>query len=235
MVGDLLDTDSDAGVVMAHGFPGDRSEWGYFDFIADSLHGKGFKVLKFDFSGVGESEDEPISIDKQVQDLEAAVEILKSENAEKIGLFGHSQGGLVSLRNHSLADALVLTSPITSPIENYAENRLSSSQRKELEENGKWTVSRRKESRKEYVVDGSIIDEKETINQRKLLQNVKEPVKIIHGDQDEVIPLEDSVRAVKLLETSELKIIEGLGHDYDKKLDQVAKEAEKWFQKYLCN
>lgn len=69
LVGDYLQADSDAGIVMAHGFTGDRTEWDYFDQVAEYLNDSGYNVLKFDFSGSGESDDEPITIGNQVEDL----------------------------------------------------------------------------------------------------------------------------------------------------------------------
>jgi pimeloyl-ACP methyl ester carboxylesterase len=233
LVGDYLEADSDAGIVMAHGFTGDRTEWGYFNHVAEYLNDSGYNVLRFDFSGSGESDNEPIAIGNQVEDLKSAIEYIESRGVERLGLYGHSQGGLVSLRNHDLADVLVLTSPVTNSLANYGEKKLTESQREELERKGKWTVTREKGPRNEYVIDGSIIEEKESINQNELLEEIEEPVKIIHGDQDEVVPLEHSKDAVDMLETSELKVVEGLNHGYNEKIGQIAEEAEKWFQKHM--
>jgi pimeloyl-ACP methyl ester carboxylesterase len=233
LVGDYLEADSDAGIVMAHGFTGDRTEWGYFDQVAEHLNDSGYNVLRFDFSGSGESDDEPISIENQVQDLRSAIDYLESRGIERIGLFGHSQGGLVSLKNHDLADVLVLTSPVTSSSANYGKVRLNSSQREELEEKGVWTVEQEKGPRRKYVVDGSIIEEKQSIDQFQLLEDVKEPVKIIHGDQDEVVPLENSKKAIEILERSDLRVVEGLDHGYNERIELIAEEAENWFKEHM--
>lgn len=122
---------------------------------------------------------------------------------------------------------------MTNSLANYGDEKLIDSQREELEREGLWTVNREKGPRNEYVIDGSIIEEKESINQSELLENIEEPVKIIHGDQDDVVPLKHSKDAADMLETSELKAVEGLNHGYNEKIGQIAEEAEKWFQKHM--
>ena len=62
---------------------------------------------------------------------------------------------------------------------------------------------------------------------------MREPVKIIHGDQDEVVPMEHSKDAAEILGTSKLKVVEGLDHGYNEKIDRISEEAEKWFQKHM--
>lgn len=233
LLGDYFEADSDAGIVMAHGFTGDRTEWGYFDQVANYLNESGYNVLKFDFAGSGESEDEPISISSQVEDLATAVEYMISRGIDSIGLYGHSQGGLVALKNHALADTMVLTSPVTSSSANYGEKRLSEDQKEELESKGMWTVERKKGPRDKYVIDGGIVDEKESIDQNKILEDVTEPVLIIHGDKDEVVPLEHSRKAAEKLEVSELIEIKGLDHGYNDYIKRIAEESEKWFQKHM--
>jgi alpha-beta hydrolase superfamily lysophospholipase len=46
------------GVLLVHGFCGDKTENGLFSHIADSLVGRGFHVLAYDWRGLGESTGE---------------------------------------------------------------------------------------------------------------------------------------------------------------------------------
>ncbi|MFQ3275215.1 MAG: pimeloyl-ACP methyl ester carboxylesterase [Candidatus Nanohaloarchaea archaeon] len=234
LVGNFWKADSDAGIVMVHGFTGDKSEHGYFDKVADELNEAGYNVLAFDFAGSGESDDEPLRINKQVEDLEVAIDYLKSKKVERIGLFGHSQGGLVALRNYNKGiETMVLTSPVTDRMANYADDRLDERQKSELEEKGQWTVYLDKGPREKIIVDQEIIREKESINQDKLLSRIDCPVLIIHGNEDEVVPIESSKKAVQKLSNSELKAIKGLDHSYDRFLDQISESTVKWFEKHL--
>jgi dienelactone hydrolase len=88
-----------AGVVLAHMFPSDQSAWYFF---ADRLGRRGYRVLTFNFrgycpggdAGCSEGEKNPAAI---WQDVEGAVEALRSEGVTRIGLVGASMGGTASL------------------------------------------------------------------------------------------------------------------------------------------
>lgn len=234
LVGNYWEADSDTGIVMSHGYTGDKTEWGYFDKIAEELNEAGYNVLAFDFAGSGESDDEALKIKNQVEDLETAIDYIKSREIERVGLFGHSQGGLVSLRNYSDdIEAMVLTSPVTDSMANYADYRLTESQRKELETEGQWTKYREKGPRTKIVIDKEILEEKESVDQDELLENVECPVRIIHGNKDEVVSLSSSETTIEKLDNSDLTVIDGLSHDYDSNLDKVSDSTIEWFEKYL--
>ncbi|AOV94594.1 hypothetical protein AQV86_01555 [Nanohaloarchaea archaeon SG9] len=233
LTGNYWKADSDAGVVLSHGYTGDKSEWGYLDFIARELNGSGYNVLAFDFAGSGESDDEPLRIDRQVHDLGVAREYLESRGVDNIGLYGHSQGGLVSLRNSEDVEAIFLTSPVTDSLADYADDRLTEKQQRELEENGYWTKTREKGVRDKYVIDEEIIRQKENLDQEKLLSGTRCTVRIIHGTEDSVVPVEASRKAVQKLENADLKEVEGLTHSYDTKLDKIAEYAVEFFEKEM--
>lgn len=234
LVGNYWEAESDVGIVMAHGFTGDKSEWGYFDKIAEDLNEAGYNVLAFDFGGSGESDDEPLRIDNQIGDLRKAAEYLISRDVSRIGFYGHSQGGLVSLKNYSDdVDAIFLTSPVTDSLADYANNNLSERQRKELEETGMYTKHRDKGVREEIVVDEEVIHRKESLDQDSVLSEVDCPVMIVHGVDDDVVPLESSRKAARKLENGELVEINGLDHGYDKQLDEVTEEAVEFFSENL--
>ena len=52
-----------------------------------------------------------------------------SKGVDRVGLYGHSQGGLVDHRNYSdKVEAMVLTSPVTESLANYADTKLTEEQ-----------------------------------------------------------------------------------------------------------
>lgn len=72
-----------------------------FLFIADDFARKGVAVLRFDKRGVGKSKGDftKATIEDFVQDVIDAIEYLKSRkeiNPSRIGLIGHSEGGLIA-------------------------------------------------------------------------------------------------------------------------------------------
>lgn len=232
LVGNYYEADSDAGIVMSHGFTGDKHEWGYFDEVAEGLNEAGYNVLVFDFSGGGESNKSPITAEKEIDDLDSAINYMLSRGVDKIGLYGHSLGGYISLKNYRPeVKAMVLTAPVTDSIDLSKNHPI-------------WTLTSKtfgripaikyiRKKRKMMWISSKIVDEMKDVNQQDLLSGVDCPVLIIHGDEDEAVSLEDSKNAVNTLDDSELKVIEGLTHGYNNHLDEVSEAAESWFREKI--
>lgn len=88
-----------AGVVLAHMLPADQRSW--FD-VAQRLAEDGYRVLTFDFRGYCPGGDGGCSegtkqIDAAATDLQAAVDRLRDEGVERIGIAGASMGGTAAL------------------------------------------------------------------------------------------------------------------------------------------
>ena len=54
-------------------------------------------------------------------------------------------------------------------------------------------------------------------NRKKLIKSIETPTLIIHGDIDPLIKVKNAYQAHKLIGSSELIIVEGMGHLLDKK------------------
>ncbi len=84
-------------IIFCHGFTGDKYEWGTFPKTAEKLAAEGFDAIIFDFSGSGQNPREPITLSKQVQDLEDVFGWAKQQGYAKISAIGLSFGGLTLL------------------------------------------------------------------------------------------------------------------------------------------
>ncbi|MFB6100784.1 MAG: alpha/beta hydrolase [Candidatus Nanohalobium sp.] len=233
LVGNFWRSDSDKGVVMAHGFTGNKEEWGRFTQIAENLNDSGFNVLAFDFSGCGESDDDSITVEKEIEDLDAAIRFIDSREVSEIGVLGLSQGGLVSLRRADEdIEALVLMAPVTDSLGKYRQEKLSEQQRKELRENG-WTVRTRERGvRDRYVIPEKVIDEKENLDQDELLNGVETPVLFVHGSNDGTVPIEQSRGAVEKLDDAELVEVDD-DHYFDESVEKVSEVSVEWFREKM--
>ncbi|HXY23749.1 MAG TPA: alpha/beta hydrolase [Candidatus Acidoferrum sp.] len=113
-----------AAVLISGSGPHDRDEniLGHRPFLvlADHLTRNGIAVLRFDKRGIGKSTGnyDQATGDDFASDVEAAVAFLKSRkeiNPAKIGLIGHSEGGiiapLVATRSNSVAWVVLLAGP----------------------------------------------------------------------------------------------------------------------------
>jgi len=235
LVGDFYHADENRLIIMMHGFTGDRHEWGIFDKTAEELEVAGNSVLNFDFSGSGESDDDSLTLNKQVDDFYAALAYAKSRGFENIGLLGHSLGGLVALKGYSSdIGAMVLTAPVTNKVRYTWDKRYSSEQLSELSENGYITMLREEGVRKKFIIGKQMLKDRESVDPEGILPAVKCPVLIVHGAEDGRVPVDDSKNAVKYLPLeSHLVIVDGADHKFKNKVDNFIEHTVLWFNEYL--
>lgn len=237
LVGNLYLADSESVIIMAHGFTGDKSEWGRFDKTAEALNKAGYNVLAFDFSGSGESDNDSLTVDKEVDDLNCAIKFVLERGFKELGLLGLSLGGLISLKVYSREKnikTMVLWAPVTSKKDNYSKKKFTPAELNELKEKGYITKIMEAGVRKKIIIDKQIVKDRESINQKELLSNIDCPTLMIHGDKDESVPLEDSKNAIRYLSSgSKLEVIKGATHDFTEQLDTIIDLTLNWFKRYL--
>ena len=239
LVGNLFKANSDAIVIMAHGFTSDRSSNGRFDKMADALKKDGYNVLFFDFSGCGESDDAVLSAENELDDLLSAIQFVKSQGLKRIALLGYSLGSLICLRAFSDdVSTIILFGALTGPMNYNWENYHSISQLSDLKRKGQFAIKVKSKWRKEVVICQQTLLDFEQIDQNKLLSRVTCPVLIIHGnskdDDEELQLLENSKAGMRYLpDDSKLEVIEGANHGFQEQYEQVIDLARKWFAKYF--
>jgi pimeloyl-ACP methyl ester carboxylesterase len=236
LVGNFSSAESKKIIILVHGFTGDKSEGGKFDKLTDALLEKNFNVLAFDFSGCGESDDDPLTVTKENDDLRCAIEFILQKGLSPIGIMGYSLGALVTA---NVWDKKMKTTVFWSPVTNShpdVRSRFSPEQLEELKKTGLITRIKAQGVRKKYVIDGKLLEERSHIDQKELLRKIKCPVLIIHGDQDQRVPLADSQRAMQYLPIqSRIEIIEGADHYFKEKIyeDRFVKLTADWFSSQL--
>ncbi len=235
LAADYYKAPSEVMVILVHGFTGDRSEEGRFDYFARLFNQSGYNVLRFDFSGSGESDDEMITIENEMDDFFSVLEYVKSGNYQKIGVLGHSLGGLIAIKCYTKdIKTMVLTAPVTHAVHYDWRRKYTPMQVKELDEKGYLTIYKEKGVRRKLVVDKQIFYDREKINQAELLQHISCPVLIIHGNKDESVPHTDSIAAMNFLpQKSKLEIVEGAVHNYNEHLELFGHLSLNWFTTYL--
>ena len=235
LVGHLYISKSKSIVILSHALANDKSERGKLDKVAEKLNESGFNVLAFDFSGCGESDNDTLTIGKEVDDLKSTIDFVKSKGFEKIALFGHSTGGLVSLKAYnSEIRTIVLWSPVTNKVKYRWEDKLSKEQLQELNEKGYFTRKRTNAIRETYHIDKQMLKDRETVNQKELLKSISCPVLIIQGTKDTSVPVEDSENALKSLsKESRLELVENADHDFTDHVNELVKLSNDWFITHL--
>ena len=219
--GILHAADGDNAAIIAHGFTSSKDR-PRFSRLADMLIDASITAFRFDFGGCGESEERPITVHAQVKDLEAAIALVR-RRYRNIMLIGHSLGGLTALSCPEGITTMVLWAPVTQA--KIPTLFLDEKKRQELEEKGEVIFRRQGRS---YRIPHEYFEERTALDSEKLLNNVRCPILIIHGDGDHTVPIEHSSAAVeKLPEGSRLDVVHA-GHDLDEDMDQVLARTVEW-------
>lgn len=229
--GDFYDAKSSKVIVLCHGFMSEKTAHGKFVKFAEKLVELGFSVYSFNLSGYGESEDEKVSISSGILDLRCILSYVRFQKFEKIGVLGHSLGGIIALHQSlEKIDSLCLLAPVTngksySMSERYEENEIS-----EVKKNGFMRITEGIRNRDYFDVSEKFFEERGSVNQEEVMSNVCVPTYIIHGSSDDLIPVSDSISAFKYLsDDCRLEVIDGENHSLNNNLNRTNKFVCDWF------
>ncbi len=223
---------TDKAIIICHGFTSNKDRERHKQ-NAESLHKAGFAVIRFDFGGCGESEEAPIVIGGQVQDLKSVIKFLNNKEYKKIAIVGESVGGLIDVKGYTNEIVtMVLWAPVTDKKDQRLEEFIIKKNEKVKEYNGNFIVYK-KDGRK-HTIPKEYFEERASVNQEEICRRVKCPVLIIHGNQDATVPLEMSKRAIKFFSNdSKLEVLEGISHRFNGHEKELIKPTVKWMKEHF--
>ena len=202
-------------VIMVHGFASSKNARTVTK-LAGSFDQLGISSFRFDIWGHGESEGkfEDITITEAVDDILQAIAFLKSQGYAKIGLVGSSFGGISSIMAASKTDKLFALA-LKSPVSDYGEVELLILGEKGIQEwkdrgYTHYTNGEGKALRLKY----SFYEDFKNNDAYQAATKIKIPTVIVHGDQDEIVPLGQSIKISKLIPNCKLVIVKGAMHSY---------------------
>ena len=83
---------------------------------------------------------------------------------------------------------------------------------------------------KGLTLDGNYIRVAQTIHVEEAMDRFMGPVLILHGDQDDTVPLQDSVDAARRYRNCQLEIIAGETHHFDRYPDKMKAITREWLK-----
>ncbi|MCG6973663.1 MAG: alpha/beta hydrolase [Desulfobacterales bacterium] len=202
----------------------------------DALAADNFLALRFDFSGNGQSEGEfsKSTYSKQVAEMQEASGVILKKGVRRLGLAGHSMGAVIAVLTAPRIETVKAVCTLAGRLTGLnASNFFSRSQIKELENTGKVSFTSRGRSLQlstEFFADAKQYDLPETV------KSLKTPLMVVHGDADEIIPVDNAYLAKSLNpEHMELAVIAGADHMFsnDKHRSQIVKLVVRWFKERL--
>jgi len=186
----LSDKKKSPGIVLFHGFSGQKAESHFiFTHLARFLCKEGISVLRFDFMGSGDSEGE--FVDKtlltEMKDGENAVNYLrglKEIDKNRIGVLGLSLGGVTAVYTASKLNikSLCLWSGLAYP--SVISRQLTRKLKKQLEEEGKAYLTGTG-----LIISKDFVESLKNIKPLEFAKQFKGNVLIIHCKDDTVLSL----------------------------------------------
>ena len=226
------------GIVMFHGFTGNKTEsHRLFVQVARNLCDSGFVVLRFDFRGSGDSdgEFEDMTVPGEVNDAEKALTFLmrqKEVDAERVGVIGLSMGGRVATILSSKDRRIrfvVLYSPALGPLRESFKLKIEKERIKKLNLGEPIRVSDGWYLKKPFF---DTLDEPTPLD---VVDKIKVPILIIHGDADHDFDLFNNSRRVyeiikDLDNKNEFYIIKGGDHTFSERSNtlEIINKTREW-------
>ena len=210
-------------VIQMHGFSGNKG--GMHELIADKLVKKNIASVRFDFNGHGESEGlfQNMTVPNEIEDAKAVYDYVASlPFASKIGLLGHSQGGVVaSMTAGELGDdkvsALVLMAPAAVLREDAIRGNTFGKMYDPLN------------LKEDYVelfgglkLGKNYIETAFSLPIYETAAGYQGPAAIFHGNNDKVVPYTYGERYHKIYPLSEYHYLPGEDHGFSQTLDSIS-------------
>lgn len=226
-------------LIVCHGFAGTKigGSRRFVEFARYAIK-HNFSVLRFDFAGSGDSDGDlvDLTLDKELEDLEAAIDLVitrDSINTNAIGLVGHCLGGVTVIRESARNPRIhktVAWAPFTD---------LSGTVMRLIGEDSFSILKEGDES--EFIYHGElmkcgskIINESFKLNMLKEVEQINQPLLIIHGTEDAIVPLQEIKQLVAQVKTTsnnspKLQIIEGAHHSFPFHQQELFELTIDWF------
>jgi dipeptidyl aminopeptidase/acylaminoacyl peptidase len=227
-------------IMMLHGFTGNKQETKrLFVQAARSLASAGIATLRFDFRGCGDSAGEfhEMTVSSMCADARTALAWLANRpeiDPTRIGILGMSLGGMIAAllqHEHAAIKTAVLWCPVTNPRDLIARRATPESQVQMnatgIADQGGWAVGHR------FVTEMMAAEPVAT------LCHAAFPILILHGDADQMVPVEHSIAAVETLRRNgrnvTFKTMAGADHAYSGLpwIRELLSETFQWFDAQL--
>lgn len=223
-------------IIACHGFGGDK-ESSAITLLADKIKNDKIGVITFDFPGHGKSEVEAdkLTLDNCISDLETVEEYARNQFLKaKIGIFATSFGAYITLlkinRNGHRYASIVLRAPAIC-MDEILKNAILTESIEKYEEKGYAILGYDRKMEVPYKYYEELLD-----NRLFNIYNANEAMIVIQGTEDDMAPIEDTIRFIEEKNTkANLIKIEGADHRMKKdgELDKAIYFAREYIIKCM--
>ena len=203
--------------------------------ISRSLTQQGIAVLRFDFTGLGESEGDftDTNFSSNVDDLIAAIQFLKTEYQAPDILIGHSLGGAAVLCAAALTPEAKAVVTIGSPFSPVHVSHLFSANMEKIEQDGAAEVNI---GGRPFTVKKQFLDDIKEQELSQKINNLQKALLIMHSPQDRTVEVENAARIYQAARHPKSFIsLDGADHLLSNKQDSLyaGQMIAAWVVRYL--
>lgn len=208
-------------VIFMHALMMDSRE-PVFDRIAEGLLERGIAVLRFDFSGHGQSHGrfQDMTVPLELEDGAAVLKFAQTlPSVSSISLLGHSQGGVVASMTAGTypekITSLVLMAPAATMVEDAKRGRIAGA---------RFDPARIPP----YIscfglqVKGDYARTAQTLPVYEVSKRYQGPVCLIHGTADSLVSPQASKRYDEGYARSSLHLLKGVDHEFYRGMEEAA-------------
>ena len=161
--------------------------------ISSALTAEGFGVLRFDFTGLGQSEGEfeDTNFSSNLEDLVAAADYLRAEHAAPSLLVGHSLGGAAVLAATRRIPEVEAVATIAAPADPTHVVRHFDDRRHEIEERGEAEVEI---AGRRFKIRRQLLDDLEAQTLERCIRELGRPLLVFHSPIDGVVGIDNARR-----------------------------------------
>jgi len=216
-------------VILLHGFTSAKDR-PHNIRAAAAMRDAGFATLRFDLYGHGESggEFKNHTLFKWISNTMVVIHWALEHGYDELYLSGHSQGGLVAAlvagMEADLIRGLILRAPAFMIPQGTRDGILIG---------GTFDpdhIPDEVDVIKGLKLSGDYLRVAQTIHVEDAADRFKGPVLILHGDQDDTVPLEDSKKFARRYACCDLRILEGETHHFDQNPERMENLIRGWLQ-----
>ncbi|MET1259809.1 bifunctional alpha/beta hydrolase/OsmC family protein [Flagellimonas sp. DF-77] len=203
--------------------------------ISKSLTANGFGVLRFDFTGLGESEGDfaDTNFSGNVEDLVAAAAYLETNYQAPSLLIGHSLGGAAVLFAAGQIDAVKAVATIGAPSNPVHVKQLLRSGIEEIKTTGQAVVNL---SGRDFTIKKQFLDDLEANSLPETVKKLRKPLLILHSPQDDTVGIANAEAIyVAAHHPKSFVSLDGADHLLFNKADSlyVGEVISGWAKRYL--
>ena len=203
--------------------------------ISKALLSNNIAVMRFDFTGLGESEGDfaNTNFSSNVEDLVFAARYLEQNHRPPSILIGHSLGGAAVINASTKIESVQAVVTIGAPCSPEHVSNIFKSGIEEINKNGFAEVNIGGRS---FTIQKQFLDDIEEKNMDTIIHDMKKPILIFHSPQDEIVGIENAAHIFKsALHPKSFISLDGADHLLSNPKDSkyVGQMIATWASRYL--